>query len=756
MSKDSNGKILVVDDEEVICRLVVHILERNGYQCDCAERGEAALQIIRNSEIALVITDIDMPGMSGLELLSQVKNFRPDIAVIMLTGADDPKTAVQSLELGAYGYVIKPFEQNELLINVANALRRRELEQMLVEARNAAEHATKAKSEFLANMSHEIRTPMNAVMGMCYLTLKTDLTPKQRDYINKIYAASQSLLGIINDILDVSKIEAGKLDLETIDFDLSGVLNNLSNLITPKAQEKGLEIVFAVESDVPRAIQGDPLRLGQILLNLTSNAVKFTEKGEIVVSVRPVEVDAEYAILYFAVKDTGIGLTEAQQARLFQPFQQADTSTTRKYSGTGLGLTISKKLTEMMGGQIGVESELGKGSVFFFSAKFSRSHKQSATAAERKEESLDGLDAIRGAHILLVEDNEINRQMAKELLEIERFFVSVADNGQEAIEKIMSQAENEAYDVVLMDLQMPVLDGYTATREIRKDSRHNNLPIIAMTADAMGGVRDKVIEAGMNAYVTKPISPGDLFRALVKYIQPGNRNRLSGISAATPDSKGERSDADLPDILPGINIKEALNRVGGNKRLFRKLLIKFCASHDSAVKEIVAALESGDRKTASRLAHTLKGVSGNIGARELYEAAKKLEAAINSEKEEVSDLLECVSDNLKIIIPGIVSLGESQSVKRPETAGKGVDSLKVVPFLDELKMLLEENDIDALRKLDQLKEVLNGSTWQDELTVVEQSLRKYDSDTALKELDSLIGRLKISPIKYCKNGAENE
>jgi two-component system sensor histidine kinase/response regulator len=319
---------------------------------------------------------------------------------------------------------------------------------------------------------------------------------------------------------------------------------------------------------------------------------------------------------------------------------------------------------------------------------------------------------------------------------------------------------------------MPVMDGFEATREIRRmedrrqktevgsqakqrqsvdqspiinhQSSIHRIPIIAMTADAMGGVRAKVIDAGMNAYVAKPINPGDLFRALVKCVQPGNRNRLSGISAATPDSKGERSDADLPDILPGINIKEALNRVGGNKGLLRKLLTRFCANHGSAVKEMVTALESADRKTASRLAHTLKGVSGNIGARELYEAAKKLEAAINEEKEELSDLLECVSDNLKIVISAIACVDESQSVKRPERAGEAVDISKVAPLLDELKTLLQENDIDALRKLDQLKEVLNGSTWHDELTVVEQSLRKYDSDKALKELDGLTGRLKIN------------
>jgi two-component system, sensor histidine kinase and response regulator len=240
--------------------------------------------------------------------------------------------------------------------------------------------------------------------------------------------------------------------------------------------------------------------------------------------------------------------------------------------------------------------------------------------------------------------------------------------------------------------------------------------------------------------VTKPISPGDLFRALVKCIKPGNRNRQQGSRATAPDSKVE----DLPDILPGINIKEALNRSGGNKSLLRKLLTKFCASHGSAVREIVTALESGDRKTASRLIHTLKGLSGNIGARELYEAAKKLETAINEEKEELNDLFECISDNLNMVISGIVSLDESQSVKRPEIAGEAVDIAKVAPLLDELKKLLEESDMDAVSKLDQLKKVLNRSTWHDELTLVEQSLMKYDSDMALRELNSLIVRLEIS------------
>jgi two-component system sensor histidine kinase/response regulator len=731
-------------------------------------------------------------------------------------------------------------------------------------AQHAAETAAHAKSRFLANMSHEIRTPMNAVLGMTHLALMDELPDRARNYVDKAHRAASNLLQILNDVLDVSKIESGKLELETTDFQLESVISNMADVLGVKAEEKGLELLFTAPPDIPTGLIGDPTRLGQILINLGNNAIKFTAKGEILIGCEVQRMEPQDVTLHFWVRDTGIGMNTEQLDRLFQPFTQGDSSTTRQFGGTGLGLTISKQLTELMAGQIWVDSQPGHGSTFHFTARFglqkqapnrrallaselqgkrallvddnpaarevlgemtrrlgfnvdvASSGEQALAMMDQAHQAqqphhilltdwkMPGMDGITfakralemppehrpcvllvtafardeaikaaqgvglagvitkpvtpstlldtlahslghqmapaptprngnlilqkaqrqlaGARVLLVEDQPLNQELACDLLERAGLTVVTALNGKEALDKL---ATDGPFDGVLMDCQMPVMDGYTASQRIREQTQWASLPIIAMTVSAMAADRERVLESGMNDHITKPLDLSQMFTIMARWIVPAKPAMNAGANlgvASTPMA-----------LASSLDTVDGLARCMDNLDLYRRLIKGFAKTQQDFAARFQTA--SNDTEQALHVTHTLKGLAGNIGAKKLLAATNELEQALHNRLDHQPALKQTL-DELPLVLADIATLLQTDHVDATAAHDLAHDP-NLRPYWTRLAHLIANNEAQAG---DVLQEVLEGWPELKHAAVIAQlqkALEQYDFDAAAQALSQL-------------------
>ncbi len=756
-----------------------------------------------------------------------------------------------------------------------------EAHQKIIQAKEIAETALRAKSDFLANMSHEIRTPMNAIIGLNHMMTKTDLTMVQKDYVHKMKISSQHLLGVINDILEFSKIEANRLKIENIDFNLAQIFTNLSVLIHEKATEKGLNLRFDIIGDIPFGLVGDPLRLGQILVNLGSNSIKFTDQGEVVFKVSLLKREKHGVMLKFEVSDTGIGMSKEQMNSLFQSFQQADTSISRKYGGTGLGLAISKKLVQFMGGEIGVDSEPEQGTCFWFTIQFGLSTdtdsfytfpdpliknkhyllvgndptskaaivdvmQQLGESITQVPQNLEfenlfqwiqdgsvaydaiffimgsncqahisqfgafkqaikdaglttkfiiisnyecedilhrfqhfGFDEIliapvnifsmndvigrtlkmstlkdqheltmepsspviasnkaqsvasnRSPRILVVEDNEINQMIIQDLLEDQGYSVDLVWNGVEALQ----QLQKCQYDIIFMDMQMPEMDGLTATSEIRKQSQWQNLPIIAMTANVLQEDRDACFKAGMNDYLVKPIVVEQLHHALDRWL-PQVSELLPQQNENQLKIEPQLDSAVIPASIPGLDSHKGLKLLSGNVKLYRSLLEKFVAKQADSIDQIKTHIANNDWDSARRTAHTLKGLAGNLGADPLRVLSADLESLL-AKQADLEILTPALNETEQCLTQLINALQPCLNQNNSTTETVLIDQQQVKSVIEQMNPLLADDDARAIHYFSEHKAMFQ-SVYPDQFKALEKAIEDYDFEVALNLLSNL-------------------
>ena len=904
-----NFHILVVDDDPINRQVLLNHLNLLGYQLSEASSGNQALAMIEQANeeqiqeesltntlvktrpFDLILLDVMMPQMSGYEVCKTLRKSYTvnELPVIFLTAKNQVIDLVESFAVGGNDYLSKPISKHELLSRVENHLSlldiNRNLEFQVANRTSELEKATQAKSEFLAKMSHEIRTPMNAIIGLSHLTLKTSLDSHQKDLVEKTQDASQALLGLINDILDFSKIEAGKMTIESVVMNIEGLLKKTANICALKAHSKGLELIVKTAPNVPKKIKSDPIRLQQILVNLVTNAVKFTEKGHVLIEVKLNEQDNNK--IEFNVADTGIGLSEDSIDHLFQSFNQADDTITRKFGGTGLGLSICKQLTELMHGDIWVNSELGKGSTFGFTVSFDEVEQSeliksnsvmieginvlvvddnalclsvivdllqqfgckistadnAATALELIDNALlieqpfdlvitdwrmpkmdgielahainqniqqknlpavlmvtafdkgdaislsqaagiDGylekpvdasilLDAMMNAlkldsenmhyqqlhkglldlshaDILLVEDNELNQQVVLGFLEETRANIDVAKNGQIALDML----ENNTYDIVFMDLQMPVMDGITATQAIRNQEKFADLPVIAMTAHAMQEELQKCIDVGMNDYFTKPIDPNALFVLLAKWLakDPGSRHQMAEKLVNKENKKSEKQSSIENSYLVQLrklailDVDNAIKTMGGRTHIYQQLVLDFSKNYEDTVDSLREIYHNKHFDEAFRIAHSLKSNANYIGAITLTKRATELEAQLKS-KPESADLImasTCIElNNVLIALSSINNEDESytDNIDDAEITNVEYYSAQLKVLLVSMNKLLQQENAEAEDLLPRLLTLTKNTEHQTIAETISECIEDIEYEDAIKNVDVLMKAL---------------